>query len=89
MTDKKYEKEKAKELLKLIDEYTKAEDKTQKNKEINNISDELYNKNRTMISQNMIDVALALYSFSEAGMSGGPLQPLDEFIEDLKKVIND
>lgn len=88
MIDKKYEKEKAKQLLKLIEEYTKDKDKTGKNKEINELSDELYNKNRTIISQNMIDVALAVYSFTEAGMSGGPLQPLDEFIPDLKEVID-
>jgi len=35
----------------------------------------------------MIDVSLALYSFTEAAMSGGPLQPLDEFIPDLKAIL--
>lgn len=87
MLDKKYEKEKAKELLELIEEYTKNQNKIQKNKELNKISDELYNKNRAILSQEMIDVALALYSFTEAAMSGGPLQPLDEFIPDLKEII--
>ncbi len=88
MIDKKYEKEKAKQLLKLIEEYTNDNDKTKKNKDINQLANELYNKNRTIISQQMIDVALAVYSFTEAGMSGGPLQPLDEFIPDLKEIIS-
>lgn len=87
MIDKKYEKEKAKELLKLIEDYTKNNDKIKKNKEINKLADELYNKNRIIISQKMIDVALAVYSFTDAGMSGGPLQPLEEFIPDLKEII--
>jgi hypothetical protein len=87
MIDKKYEKEKAKVLLKLIEEYSKDQNKIQKNQEIHKISDELYNKNRAILSQPMIDVALAVYSFTEAAMSGGPLQPLDEFIPDLKEII--
>ena len=85
----KYEKEKAKELLKLIEEYTKNQNKIQKNQEIHKLSDELYNKNRAILSQPMIDVSLAVFSFTEAGMSGGPLQPLDEFIPDLKMIIEE
>ncbi|MEK6914115.1 MAG: hypothetical protein AABW83_00535 [Nanoarchaeota archaeon] len=87
MINKKYEKEKAKELLKLIEEYMKTQNKSEKNHEIHKLSDELYNKNRTILSQPMIDVSLALYSFTEAAMSGGPLQPLDEFIPDLNEII--
>jgi hypothetical protein len=35
----------------------------------------------------MIDLALAVYSFTEAAMSGGPLQPLDEFLPDVKAIL--
>lgn len=87
MVDENYEKENAKELLDLIEIYEASEDKAESNKKIFELSDELYNKNREKLSQPMIDVSLAVYSFTEAGMSGGPLQPLDEFISDLKRII--
>ena len=87
MQDEQYEKQKAQELLNLIELYEKSSDKSETNQKIFEVSDELYNRNRERLSQQMIDVALAVYSFTEAGMSGGPLQPLDEFIPDLKNII--
>lgn len=87
MHDKKYEKDKAQELLKLIQEYTTASDKKEINKKMNVIADELYYKNRVVLSQSMIDVALAVHSFTQAAMSGGHFQPLDEFIPDLQDII--
>ena len=87
MKDIKYEKEKAKEMLALIREYEKAKDKSSINKRLNEISDELYYKKREILSQAMIDVALAVHSFTTAAMSGGHFQPLDEFIPDLDGII--
>jgi len=87
MVDEQYEQENAEQLLSLVEEYTNSEDKSESNKKIFELSDELYNKNRDRLSQPMIDVSLALYSFTEAAMSGGPLQPLDEFIPDLKAIL--
>jgi len=89
MVDEQYEQENAEQLLSLVEEYTNSEDKSESNKKIFELSDELYNKNRDRLSQPMIDVSLALYSFTEAAMSGGPLQPLDEFIPDLKRILAD
>ena len=88
MHDKKYEKEKAKELLMLILQYEQSTDKKEINKKINIIADELYYKKREILSQPMIDVALAVHSFTQAAMSGGHFQPLDEFIPDLNNIIN-
>lgn len=87
MHDKKYEKVKAKEILELIKEYENAKDKSQINKKLNELSDELYYKKREILSQAMIDVALAIYSFTKAAMSGGHYQPLDEFIPDLEEIM--
>ncbi|MAG02619.1 hypothetical protein CMI42_04740 [Candidatus Pacearchaeota archaeon] len=85
--NKEYEKQKAKEMLDLINRYEESEEKRELNEKLYNISDELYNKNREKLSQQMIDVSLAVFSFTQAAMSGGPLQPLDEFIPDLKDII--
>ena len=87
MKDIKYEKEKAKEMLALIREYEKAKDKSSINKRLNEISDELYYKKREILSQAMIDAALAVHSFTTAAMSGGHFQDLDEFIPDLDGII--
>jgi uncharacterized protein YcbK (DUF882 family) len=87
MEDKEYEIENAKELLKMVEEYEASEDKTEINKKLFELSDELYNKNKSRLTQPMIDVSLALYSFTEAAMSGGPSQPFGEFIPDLKNII--
>lgn len=85
--DKKYEKEKAKEMLVLINEYINNKDKKEVNKKLNILSDELYYKKRNLISQKMIDVSLAVYSFTQAAMSGGHFQDLDEFVPDLEEII--
>jgi len=87
MHDKKYEKEKAKALLVLIEEYTEYSNKQEINKKLNEIAGELYYNKRLVISQAMIDVALAIHSFTQAAMSGGHFQPLDEFIPDLQDII--
>lgn len=87
MVNEIFEKQKAKELLNLINEYSKSEYKKEINKKINKLSDELYNQKKEILSQKMIDVALALFSFTEAAMSGGHFQPLDEFILDLQEII--
>ncbi len=87
MKDIKYEKEKAKELLALIKEYTEYSNKQEINKKLNTISEELYYKKREVLSQAMIDVALAVHSFTQAAMSGGHFQPLDEFVPDLEKIM--
>ena len=88
MHDKKYEKAKAQELLALIKEYTEYSNKQEINKKLNVIADELYYKKRAVLSQAMIDVALAVHSFTQAAMSGGHFQPLDEFIPDLEGVMS-
>jgi len=85
--DKKYEKEKAKEMLALINEYITSNNKKPVNEKLNKLADELYYKNRSLLSQKMIDVALAVHSFTQAAMSGGHFQDLDEFIPDLEEVI--
>ncbi len=87
--DKKYENEKAKEILLLVNEYTNSKDKKEVNKKLNKLSEELYYKKRDVLSQSMIDVALAIYSFTTAAMSGGHFQDLSEFVPDLKGVIGE
>ena len=88
MENKYYEKRKAKILLDLIEQYTKANDKKDVNKKLNQLADELYYKNRSSLSQKMIDVALAIHSFTQAASSGGHYQDLTEFILDLREIIN-
>ena len=83
-----YEKEKAKEMLDLINQYINAKDKKDINKKLNKLSDELYYKNQSKLSQKMIDIALAVHSFTQAGMQANYFQPLDEFVADLKEVID-
>lgn len=87
MIDKKYEKEKAKEMLELIEKHEKINDNREISQKIHNLAQELYFKKQHQISQTMIDISLAVYSFTQAAASGGPTQPLDEFISDLRNVI--
>ncbi len=87
MKDIEYEKEKAKELLDLVNEHTGVDDNKEISIKIHQLADELYYKKRETLSQPMIDVSLALHSFTQAAMSGGPSQPLDEFIPDLNEII--
>lgn len=84
--DKNYEKEKAKEMLALIDEYTNSSNKKLVNEKLNKLADELYYKNKHLISQKMIDVSLAVHSFTQAAMTGGHFQDLDEFVPDLEEI---
>jgi len=84
--DKKYEKQKAKELLILIDQYESTNQKKEINDDLYLLASELYHKNQTKLSQAMIDVSLAILSFTQAAKSGGHFQPLDEFITDLKMI---
>lgn len=87
MKDIEYEKTKAKEMLTLINEYTDSSNKKPVNEKLNKLSDELYYKKREILSQKMVDVALAVHSFTTAAMSGGHFQDLSEFIIDLEEVI--
>ena len=87
MVDIEYEKEKAKEMLKLVEEHESTDNNKEISIKIHQLADELYYKKREILSQPMIDVSLALHSFTQAAMSGGPTQPLDEFIPDLKDII--
>lgn len=89
MIDKKYEKEKAKEMLALINEYTSSTNKKPVNEKLNRLSEELYYKKRESLSQKMVDVALAVHSFTTAAMSGGHFQDLSEFVTDLKEIIGE
>lgn len=87
MVDEEYEKEKAVEMLKLVEEHESTPDNKEISNKIHQLADELYYKKQNILSQPMIDVALALHSFTQAAASGGPTQPLDEFIPDLKEII--
>ena len=84
--DIKYEKEKAKEMLALINEYAASSDKKNVNEKLNKLAEELYYKKREIISQKMIDLALAVHSFTQAAVSGGHFQDLEEFIPDLEEI---
>lgn len=87
MENKDHEKRKAKILLDLVEQYTKASDKRDVNKKLNQLTEELYYKNRSSLSQKMIDVALSIHSFTQAASSGGHYQDLTEFIPDLREII--
>jgi hypothetical protein len=87
MVDQDYEKQKAREMLTLIQQYEETDEKKEINEDLYKLSDELYNQNREKLSQEMIDISLSVFSFTEAARSGGPLQPLDEFMGDLRGVI--
>ena len=86
--DKKFEKDMAKEILNLINQYNKLSDKKEVNKKLNELTHELYYKKQNIISQKMIDLALAILSFTTASLNGGHYQDLTEFIPDLEEIIN-
>ncbi len=69
-----YEKKTAKELLRLVEEYISSSDKKPIAEKLNKISDEVYYKNSGLVSQKMIDVSLALHSFTKAGLAGSRFQ---------------
>lgn len=85
--DKNYEKQTAKEMLSLIEKYISSSDKKSLTEKLNKISGEVYYKNSEKVSQKMIDVSLAINSFTQAALSGGRFQDFEEFVGDLREVI--
>jgi len=85
--DKNYEKKTAKEMLSLVEKYNESEDKKEISERLHKISGDVYYKNRGKASQKMVDVALAINSFTQAGLSGGKFQDFDEFVQDLMGII--
>lgn len=85
--DKNYEKKTAKEMLKLVEEYISSSDKKPLAEKLNKISGEVYYNNSEKVSQKMIDVSLALHSFTQAGLSGGRFQDFEEFVPDLREIV--
>jgi len=86
--DKAYEKKVAKEILSLVEKYNEASDKKSYAEKLNKISDEVYYKKRTQVSQKMVDISLAIHSFTKAALAGGPYQDFEEFVPDLGEVID-
>ena len=82
-----YEKTKAKEMLALVEQYISSPDKKPIAEKLNKIADEIYYKKRSEVSQKMIDVSLALHSFTKAALSGGRFQDFEEFVPDLREII--
>ena len=82
-----YEKKTAKEMLNLVEEYIRISDKKPIAEKLNKIADEVYYKKRNEVSQRMVDVALALHSFTQACLAGGRFQDFEEFVPDLKEII--
>ncbi|MEK6897869.1 MAG: hypothetical protein AABX28_00760 [Nanoarchaeota archaeon] len=82
-----YEKKTAKQMLELVEKYISSSDKKEIAEKLNKIADEVYYKNKAKVSQNMIDVSLALHSFTTACLAGGRFQDLEEFVPDLKEII--
>ena len=85
--DKSYEKKMAKEMLSLVEKYNEALDKKPYAEKLNKISDEVYYKKRASVSQNMVDISLAIHSFTKAALAGGPYQDFEEFVPDLGEII--
>jgi len=85
--DKNYEKKTAKEMLSLVEKYNESLDKKPYAEKLNKISDEVYYKKREMVSQNMVDVSLAIHSFTKAALAGGPFQDFSEFVPDLMGIV--
>ena len=82
-----YEKTKAKEMLSLVEQYISSSDKKPFAEKLNKIADEVYYNNSEKVSQKMIDVALALHSFTQAALSGGRFQDFEEFVGDLREIL--
>jgi len=85
--DKSYEKKVAKEMLSLVEKYNESQDKTSYAEKLNKISDEVYYKNRSKVSQKMVDISLAIHSFTKAALAGGPYQDFEEFVPDLGEIL--
>ena len=82
-----YEKMKAKEILSLVEQYISSSDKKPIAEKLNKISGDVYYKNKDKDSQEMIDLSLAINSFTQAALSGGRFQDFEEFAEDLRGII--
>ena len=87
MVKENYEKATAKQMLSLVEQYISASDKKPIAERLNKIADEVYYKRRNEVSQKMIDLALALHSFTQAALSGGRFQDFEEFVPDLREII--
>ena len=85
--DRAYEKKKAKEILELVEKYNESSDKKTYAEKLNKISDEVYYKKRTQVSQKMVDISLAIHSFTKAALAGGPYQDFEEFVPDLGEIL--
>lgn len=88
MVKEDYEKKTAKEMLALVEEYIGSPNKKPIAEKLNKISGDVYYNNRSKVSQKMIDISLALNSFTQAGLSGGRFQDFEEFVEDLKGILD-
>lgn len=82
-----YEKKTAKEMLSLVEQYIKSQDKKSLAEKLNKISGDVYYKNSSRVSQKMIDVSLAINSFTQAALSGGRFQDFEEFVGDLREIV--
>ena len=82
-----YEKTTAKAMLALVEQYISASDKKPVAEKLNKIADDVYYKKLGNVSQKMIDISLALHSFTKAGLSGGRFQDFEEFVEELREII--
>jgi len=82
-----YEKKVAKEMLSLVQKYNGGSDKKPFAEKLNKISDEVYYKKREKVSQKMVDIALAIHSFTKAALAGGPYQDFEEFVPDLGEIL--
>ncbi|MBI4116556.1 hypothetical protein HY449_02325 [Candidatus Pacearchaeota archaeon] len=87
MAKNDYEKKTAKEMLNLVEQYIKSQDKKPFAEKLNKLSNDVYYKNQSRVSQKMIDLSLAIHSFTQACLSGGRFQDLEEFVPDLKEII--
>ena len=85
--DKNYEKKTARQMLDLIEQYIKSSDKKPLAEKLNKISGDVYYKNKDKVSQEMIDLSLAINSFTQAALSGGRFQDFEEFADDLREII--
>ena len=87
MVKENYEKATAKQILSLVEQYISSSDKKPIAEQLNKISDEVYYKKKDLVSQKMIDISLALHSFTKAALSGGRFQDFEEFVPDLREIL--
>ena len=87
MVKENYERATAKQMLSLVEQYISSSDKKPLAEKLNKIADEVYYKKKDLVSQKMIDISLALHSFTKAALSGGRFQDFEEFVPDLKEIL--